>query len=100
MTPQQSKLLSFLVKRIDDPVCPTFEEMRVYMGQASKSGINRMVRSLVEQGRVTYDPRRARSIRAVRANRFDGVGSADMIRELQRRGHDLNATLEELLNGR
>jgi repressor LexA len=86
MTPQQDRLYSWLLDRADNPVAPTFEEMRKAMGYKSKSGIARILDSLHEQGRIERRPNRAQSVRAIRR---DGLGQAktfELIAELKRRG--------------
>ena len=86
MTEQQARLYEWLLERVDNPVCPTFEEMREAMGLVSKAGVFRLIEALEKQGRVTRVARRANTVRAVRIDPLRGVSSALMIAELKRRG--------------
>lgn len=63
MTPRQSEALIFIYKYWEqNACCPSYEEIRVYLGLASKSGIYRIVKSLEERGHITHIPGRERSI--------------------------------------
>lgn len=86
MTPQQNRLYEWLLERIDDPVGPTFEQMRLAMGLKSKSGVARILNGLQERGYVTRQGNRQASVRALRRDSLDGVSTARLVQELQRRG--------------
>lgn len=91
MTPTQKRLYDWLLERVDDPVGPTFEEMRIAMGLKSRSGIARILAGLQERGRVTKLNNRQCAVRAVRPNALEGVSTAVLIDELKRRGEWLDA---------
>lgn len=91
MTPHQAKLYRFLLDRRDDPVSPTYAEMADVLGFSSKSGTHRVVKALIEMGKVTSVPGAVRSIRAVPPSAFDGIPSADLWAELKRRGEVAHA---------
>lgn len=63
MTEQQARLFAFIKSFV---ACrgysPSYDDMRLQMGFASKSGISRLVTGLVEAGKVTRRPFRARGI--------------------------------------
>ncbi len=86
MTPVQAKLYAYLVERIDEPVAPSFDEMRIFLGVASKSSVMRVVRVLEAQDRIYRVPGGSRTIRARRPNPCDGVPSSVLLAELKRRG--------------
>ncbi len=87
MTPAQAKLHQYLIERIDDPVSPTYEEMRHAMGRASKSGVKRVLDTLVDRGLVTRgEAGQERTVRAVRQDVLAGVPTAALIAEVKRRG--------------
>lgn len=52
MTPKQKTCLEAIRTMTVDGVPPTFEELRLALGLASKSGVHRMINSLVDQGHV------------------------------------------------
>lgn len=53
MTPQQKKLLDFIIKfQKENGYTPSFEEMSCGIGQASKSGIHKLMRGLEERGYI------------------------------------------------
>lgn len=63
MTEQQAKLLRYLATRIErDGVCPSFENMKDYMGLKSKSGVHRVVTALCERGYAFKHPNKGRAI--------------------------------------
>ena len=62
MTPAQSELLAFLKAEAAEGRVPSFDEMRMHLGLASKSGVHRLIVSLEEQGKIRRAPNRARQI--------------------------------------
>ena len=63
LTKQQAKLLAFIkAYQRREKASPSFDEMRVAMGLASKSGIHRIVSSLEERGYIRRLYNRARAI--------------------------------------
>ncbi len=63
LTQKQSKLLSFLIKRIEEVgVSPSYEEICIELSLKSKSGIHRIVKSLEERGYVERLENKARAI--------------------------------------
>ena len=63
LTEKQSKLLSFLIKRIEEVgVSPSYEEICIELSLKSKSGIHRIVKSLEERGYVERLENKARAI--------------------------------------
>lgn len=63
MTKRQAELLAF-IKAYDAEhgYSPSFDEMKVALGLKSKSGVARIVKSLVEKNEITTVPHRARTI--------------------------------------
>ncbi len=63
LTQKQSKLLSFLIKRIEEVgISPSYEEICIELSLKSKSGIHRIVKSLEERGYVERLENKARAI--------------------------------------
>ena len=63
LTQKQSKLLSFLIKRIEEVgISPSYEEICIELSLKSKSGIHRIVKSLEERGYIERLENRARAI--------------------------------------
>lgn len=85
LTPQLSKLLSFLdAKLAVDGFCPSYEEMMQAVGLRSKSGINRMILELEERGYIRRIPARARAIEVIRRPGAPSVEVAiGVLRELR-----------------
>jgi repressor LexA len=65
LTPQQKLCLDGIKDLTIDGVGPTYDELREYMGIASKSGVFRCVNALVERGHLRRFPGRARSLEVV-----------------------------------
>ena len=66
LTQKQRELLSFLQERVEEGgVAPSYDEMRLALGLASKSGIHRLVGGLEERGYISRLPHRSRAIRLV-----------------------------------
>ena len=63
LTLKQNQLLNFLIIRIQKfGVSPSYEEMCDELGLKSKSGINRIVKSLEERGYIERLENKARAI--------------------------------------
>lgn len=63
LTPVQNNAMRFISAYLmEHGVPPTYEDLRIHLGLASKSGVNRIVRQLVERGRVKHIPGRARTL--------------------------------------
>ena len=67
ITEKQKKLLAYLSEVIEDTdgIAPSYDEMRVAMGLASKSGIHRMIKALEERGYIERLPNKARAIKII-----------------------------------
>ena len=66
LTKKQQVLLHYICERIDfDGVSPSFEEMKLYLGLKSKSGVHRLVKALEERGFIERLPNRARALKIV-----------------------------------
>jgi len=52
VTPRQKDMLDAIRDLTVDGVSPTYEQLRVHLGIASKSGVNRMIVALERLGRV------------------------------------------------
>lgn len=52
MTPRQKDMLDAIRDLTVDGVSPTYEQLRVHLGIASKSGVNRMIVALERLGHV------------------------------------------------
>jgi repressor LexA len=63
MTEQQLKLLNYVRAFVaENGYSPSFEEMRAFMGLASKTGIHRLAHALQQRGHVRLIPNARRSI--------------------------------------
>lgn len=89
MTPKQRECLDFIETFIGPHrFSPSFEEIQMALGLASKSGVSRLVDALEEQGRITRLPGGARNIEI---NVLATVSTADLRAELARRGEGAQA---------
>ena len=67
LTDKQNKLLSFLIKRIEqDGISPSYEEICLELNLKSKSGIHRIVKALEERGYIEHLENKARAIAPTR----------------------------------
>lgn len=63
LTERQSQLLSFIRSYVEENgIPPSFDEMRIFAGLRSKSGIHRLLTALEERGHIFRIPNRARCI--------------------------------------
>jgi SOS-response transcriptional repressor LexA len=88
LTYRQAQLLSYIRTRAAQDETPSFEEMREAIGLASKSGVARLIASLVERGYVRSPHSQARALTLVEADRvpLSNVSLAQLVDEIQRRG--------------
>ena len=64
LTRKQQLLLTYIAERLNiDGVSPSFEEMKLFLGLRSKSGVHRLVKALEERGFIERLPNRARAMR-------------------------------------
>jgi repressor LexA len=67
LTRKQHELLMFIHERIKESgVSPSFDEMKVALDLASKSGIHRLITALEERGFLRRLPHRARALEVVK----------------------------------
>ena len=67
LTHQQQRLLLLIKEHLEsDGVPPSFDEMKVALGLASKSGIHRLITGLEERGFIRRLPHRARALEIVK----------------------------------
>lgn len=63
MTKRQHETLAYIeAYQTEYGYSPSFDEMRQHLGLRSKSGVHKLVHSLVERGHIRFIPDRARSI--------------------------------------
>lgn len=75
-TRRQSELLSFAAAFIaKNGYPPTFDEMRLGLGYASKSGVHRIIAALISRQLVSYEPGRARSLSLLTQANENGVAA-------------------------
>lgn len=66
LTARQRQLLQFIQTYIEvEGYAPSYAEMQRHMSLSSKSGVNRMVGSLVQAGRIRHGKGRTRAISIV-----------------------------------
>ncbi|MAJ24346.1 MAG: repressor LexA [Rickettsiales bacterium] len=64
LTVKQAKLLDYLKEALtNNKVSPSFDEMRMYLGLQSKSGVHRLISSLEERGFIKRLHNKARAIK-------------------------------------
>lgn len=66
LTEKQRGLLDYLAKMQQAGKSPSYDEMATAIGQASKSGVQRLVNGLEERGFIRRLPHHARSIEVLR----------------------------------
>lgn len=67
LTEKQHQLLTFLIEhQAEHDISPSFDEMRLAVGLASKSGIHRLISGLEERGYIRKLANRARAIEILR----------------------------------
>lgn len=97
LTPLQYRFMRVLQKRLSDRpgVGPTYEELRVDLGLASKSGVARLVAACEERGRIARLPNRDRSLAVLVPVPEEGHPGVDILQafsdrellaEIQKRG--------------
>jgi SOS-response transcriptional repressor LexA len=62
LTPLQDRAVRFIASR---DVCPSFEEIKVELGLASKGNVHALIGQLVDRGYVRRLPHRARSLEVI-----------------------------------
>ena len=83
LTEKQNKLYKFLKEKIrKDNISPSFEEMKVAMGLKSKSGIQRLINSLVERGFIEKRNNRKRAINIIKDSSLNKIKKDQNILEL------------------
>ena len=83
LTKQQNKLYTFLKVKIKKTnVSPSFEEMKIAMGLKSKSGIQRLINSLVERGFIEKRNNRKRAINIIKDSSLNKIKEKQNILEL------------------
>lgn len=96
LTAKQAEMLAFIERYKDafDGVAPTFEEMKLGLGLASKSGVHRLLTALEERGYIRRLRDRVRALEVVPPQEriHPGVSlmaypAEELIRELERRGY-------------
>lgn len=88
LTKSQQRLFEFLVMRQASD-CPSYDEMKDYMGLASKSGIHRLIEALEERGYIKRLPNRARAIQILKQEDpiVPRAATRELVKELQYRGY-------------
>lgn len=72
MTPRQQQCLDTIQRLTVGGVGPSYEELRLHLGLASKSGVHRLVQSLKERGYLNAPANRARAVVVV-SHEAEGV---------------------------
>lgn len=90
MTPLELKGLDFIRERLAAGLSPSYSEIATAIG-CQKSGVHRIVTSLVRQGKLERLPRKARSLSLGGATDLRGVPTGELRAELARRGVTLDA---------
>jgi len=101
LTRKQHELLAFLTKYLaeNDGVAPSFDDMRIGLGLASKSSVHRIMESLENKGRIRRVRHCARALEVVggRAERTpDQIADTICNRARQRHAADGRLTIETL----
>ena len=89
MTPRERSLLDAIERLTNQGVPPTYSKLRDELGLAAKSGVHRMVASLIGQGRLRRSWKKHQSLEIVRPSGPTdveiGLMSDDDIRRLYER---------------
>lgn len=88
MTPTQHKMLAFITAYQDSHhgISPSFEEIRIGVGLASKSGVSRILRLLEKEGLIVYSHFCSRRI-IVLEHALANIPLTALIDELAKRGY-------------
>jgi repressor LexA len=88
MTHRERELLDFVERymTLHGGVSPSWDEMRVALGLSSKSGVSRLVESLVAQRKLRREHTGYRSIVVIDHDPFVGIATDRLVAELRRRG--------------
>lgn len=65
MSPQEHRCLETIRRLSADGVSPSYDEIRLHLGLASKCGVHRLVSALVAKGHLVQIEGRARSLKVV-----------------------------------
>ena len=65
LTPCQAACLAYIKAETEAGHSPSFEQIKIHLGLASKSGVHRLIQGLKERGHVAYIPGRHRSLTVV-----------------------------------
>lgn len=77
LTKKQLELLRFIESRVSETgIPPSFDEMKVALDLASKSGIHRLIKALEERGYIRRLPNRARAVEIIRMPELASAASA------------------------
>ena len=88
MTSREAEVMDFIrrYETANGGVSPCYEEIRLGIGASSKSGVHRLVASLIAKKRLRREASGARGLVIVDHDPFDGVETSRIITELRRRG--------------
>lgn len=100
MTPVQRDLLQFIkVFQATNGYSPSFEEMKDFLRQSSKSGVYRILKGLEEQGLIKRLYRRARVIEVVEnptlPDNLSHFSTTSLAQEAKRRGLALGHVMRD-----
>jgi SOS-response transcriptional repressor LexA len=65
LTPKQTLCLDVIKRLTRDGMPPSFDEIQLALGLASKSNVHRLIHVLAERGAIEIAPNRARSMRVI-----------------------------------
>jgi len=88
MTPRQQQLLAFIGEyhRAHAGVSPSFDEMALGLGLASKNSVHRLLAGLEESRLIMRSKNRSRRITIVQHNELSMVRTDALLDELEARG--------------
>jgi repressor LexA len=104
LTQRQKEALGFIQLYYRNfEIMPTFDEIRLGIGMASKSGVHRVVEALVERNHLRRIPNRARALELVKEPHL-GVDLAtatdhELAVECSKRGYAMLRIKHELARG-
>jgi repressor LexA len=96
LTTKQREMLAFIERHLEanNGIAPTYDEMALGVGVASKSGVARLIDALEERGYIRRLRNRARALEVVPAEErkhpnvsLMAFHTDDLFRELERRGY-------------
>lgn len=100
MTPAEQKCLDAIARLSDRGVSPSFDELRLFLGLKSKSGVHRMVHALAARGYISIASGKRRTIQIVSRQAeevpFERMAAAAVLHVIARTSLDQPITISTM----